>query len=78
MMNLIKSGNSVQAESHILYRQRKGGDLMTYVYYINGEERMPTPEETQILMDRMMEKLGYERVNENEDQSSNKKDMAVV
>lgn len=51
---------------------------MTYVYYINGEERMPTPEEAQILMDRMMEKLGYERVSEDEDQSSNKKDMAVV
>ncbi len=54
---------------HILYRQRKDGDfmLMNYVYYINGEERDATPEERQILLDRFMDKLGYERVNKDED-----------
>lgn len=51
---------------------------MTYVYYINGEERMPTPEEKQILLDRMMEKLGYERVSEDEERDSDKEKMAVV
>lgn len=71
--------NSVQAESHILYRQRKGGDLMTYVYYINGEQRdHPTEEEAQILLDRLMEGLGYERINKDEDKGSDKKEIAAV
>ena len=42
--------------------------LMNYVFYVNGEKRMPTPEESQILLDRLMEKLGYERVKEDEEQ----------
>lgn len=75
----LECGNSVQAESHILYRQRKGGDLMTYVYYINGVRRdKPTKEEAQILLDRLMEGLGYERINKDEDKGSDKKDVAVV
>lgn len=28
---------------------------------MNGEKRMPTQEEAQILLDRFMKKLGYER-----------------
>ena len=71
--------NNVQAESHILYRQRKGGDLMKYVYYINGVRRdKPTKEEAQILLDRLMEGLGYERINKDEDKGSGKKNVAVV
>lgn len=50
--------------------------LMNYVYYINGEERMPTPEESQILIDRMMDKLGYERINKDND--NDEKEKAVV
>ena len=79
MMNLIKSGNSVQAESHILYRQRKGGEFMKYEFYINGVRRdHPTKEEAQILLDRLMEGLGYERINKDEDKGNNKKEKAVV
>lgn len=37
--------------------------VMDSIYSLNGEERMPTKEEIQILLDRMMEKLGYERVH---------------
>ncbi len=47
--------------------------LMNYEFYINGEKRMPTPEETQILLDRMMGKLGYERVSEDKDGDQKKK-----
>lgn len=49
--------------------------LMNYVYYINGEERDATPEERQILLDRFMDKLGYERVNKDED--GEKKEAAM-
>lgn len=52
---------------------------MTYVYYINGERRdHPTEEEAQILLDRLMEGLGYERINKNEDKGSDKKEIAAV
>lgn len=51
---------------------------MTYEYYVNGEKRMPTPEECEILMDRMMEKLGYERVNKDKGKDSAKKEKVVV
>lgn len=75
----LECGNSVQAESHILYQQRKGGDLMKYEFYINGVRRdRPTKEEAQILLDRLMEGLGYERINKDEDKGSDQKEMAVV
>ncbi len=52
---------------------------MTYVYYINGVRRdKPTKEEAQILLDRLMEGLGYERINKEEDKDSDKKDVAIV
>lgn len=43
---------------------------MKYIYYINGEERMPTQEEGQILLDRLMEGLGYERIDKKKNKNS--------
>lgn len=40
---------------------------MEYGFYVNGEKRMPTQEEAQILLDRFMEKLGYQRVESEQD-----------
>lgn len=52
---------------------------MKYVYYINGERRdKPTKEEAQILLDRLMEGLGYERIDKDEGKGSDKKGVAVV
>ena len=34
---------------------------MNYEFYVNGEKRMPTAEESQKLRDRMMGQLGYRR-----------------
>lgn len=48
---------------------------MEYGFYVNGEKRMPTPEESQILLDRFMEKLGYQRVEPEQD---NQKKKVVV
>lgn len=36
---------------------------MDYEYIVNGEKRMITPEESQLLLDRLMEGLGYEKNN---------------
>lgn len=52
---------------------------MKYEFYINGERRdHPTKEEAQILLDRLMEGLGYERINKNKDKGSDKKEIAAV
>lgn len=52
---------------------------MKYEFYINGEQRdHPTEEEAQILLDRLMEGLGYERINKNEDKGSDKKEIVAV
>ncbi len=52
---------------------------MKYEFYINGVRRdRPTKEEAQILLDRLMEGLGYERINKDEDKGSDQKEMAVV
>lgn len=48
---------------------------MTYGFYVNGEKRMPTPEEAQVLLDRFMEKLGYERA---EPEKEKQEERAVV
>lgn len=41
---------------------------MEYGFYVNGEKRIPTPEESQILLDRFMEKLGYQRAEPEHDE----------
>lgn len=52
---------------------------MKYEFYINGVRRdHPTKEEAQILLDRLMEGLGYERINKDEDKGSDQKEKAVV
>lgn len=52
---------------------------MKYEFYINGERRdKPTKEEAQILLDRLMEGLGYERIDKDEGKGSDKKGVAVV
>lgn len=33
---------------------------MTYRFFINGEERLPTPEEQSFLLSQMLRCLGYE------------------
>lgn len=34
---------------------------MKFEYYVNDEKRMPTPEESQKLLDKMMGVLGYKK-----------------
>jgi hypothetical protein len=53
----------------------EGGDLMTYGCYVNGEKRDLTKEEGQILMDRMMDKMGYKRAD-GEAENKKEKEMA--
>ena len=44
--------------------KRKDGACMNYEFYVNGEKRMPTKEESQKLLDKMMQPLGYRRRNQ--------------
>lgn len=51
---------------------------MQYEFYVNNEKRMPTPEESQKLLDKMMGVLGYKRKESHIDVMDQKKEAVPV